>query len=193
MGSDNAEWRRRNFEKRQNERDRYKTRRKLKRMGELPQDIKGPMTPEQTAINDLINLHNFDMLQTLFPTVRIHSARKNRGVSRGATVSSPEKKLLQRAKSNSRSRKLEFNLELSDIVIPKLCPYLGVELLTEHEHSKHQLYATNDRIDSTMGYVKGNLQIISKLANIMKNNSTEEQLITFAMNVLKIHAPELLK
>jgi hypothetical protein len=191
MGNDNAEWRRRNFDKRQKERDRYKTRRKLKRMGELPDDIKGPMTPEQTMVNDLINLNNFELLEVMFPTLRIRR-NKARGISRGATVSSSEKRLLQRARSNARSRKLDFNLEIADIIIPKYCPYLNVELLTEHKHSTHQHYATNDRIDSTMGYVKGNLQIISKLANTMKNNSTEEQLITFAMNVLKIHAPELL-
>jgi len=187
MGADNAEWRRRNFAKRKDERDIYQLRKKLKRMGELPYDLKGPMTPEQRALDDIIKNKDFDTIKILFPEIKIR-VRKDSGISRGARVSTPEQKLLLRAKSSARGRKLDFNLELSDIVIPKYCPYLGVELLTDHEDRSNQHYATNDRIDSKLGYVKGNLQIISRLANTMKTNATEEQLIIFAKNILRIHA-----
>lgn len=192
MGKDNAEWRRRNFDKRKDERDCYNVRVKLKKMGELPHNLKGPMTPEQTMLNNIIKNKDFDLIKILFPEIKIR-VRKNNGISRGARVSTPEEKLFNRAKSNAKHRNMDFNLELSDIVIPKLCPYLNIELLTEHVDSTHQHYATNDRIDSNLGYVKGNVQTISKLANTMKTNATEEQLITFATNILKIHAPELLK
>ena len=36
-------------------------------------------------------------------------------------------------------------------------------------------------------YLYGNVQIISRLANSMKNKASEEQLKTFSRNVLKIY------
>ena len=88
---------------------------------------------------------------------------------------------------NQMKNKKEFNIEPTDIVIPTHCPYLNVELLTDTKNNLSPNYYSIDRIDSSKGYIKGNIQIISRLANTMKNNATEEQLITFAKNILKIY------
>ncbi len=92
-----------------------------------------------------------------------------------------------KAKRNARRRKCEFNLKPEDIDVPELCIYLEVKLSYNKKDKNEPFYFSIDRIDSTKGYIKGNIQIISLLANTMKNSSSNEQLVMFAKNVLKIH------
>lgn len=97
-----------------------------------------------------------------------------------------EKSIFDRAKENSKRRGCEFNLEKSDIITPTHCPYLGIELSYNKKDGKLDNYCSIDRIDSSKGYVKGNIQVISHLANTMKSSATTEELITFSKNVLKM-------
>jgi hypothetical protein len=85
---------------------------------------------------------------------------------------------------------VHFDLEVSDIVIPEYCPYLGIKLKTDIKEYDSPFYYSIDRIDSTNGYIKGNIQIISRLANTMKNNATIDQLLVFSENVIRLHKPQ---
>ena len=100
-------------------------------------------------------------------------------------ISKFEKSLFMTAKSRSKARGVEFTIEESDIHIPDICPYLQTPITRIHGKGIVLTNASLDRIDSTKGYIKGNVQIISKLANMMKSSATQEQLITFAKAVLK--------
>lgn len=97
------------------------------------------------------------------------------------------KKLLSKTKDRAVKAGIPFNLTLEDVVIPTHCPYLGIELT--HFLGKGYLDSNSsiDRIIPELGYVKGNVQIISRLANQMKNSATKEQLITFAKNILELY------
>ena len=95
--------------------------------------------------------------------------------------------IVQKAKRNARKKNIEFNLTVNDIVVPTKCKYLNYKLSFDKNDKDKPYYYSIDRIDSNKGYIKDNVQIISLLANIMKNNSTEEQLVIFSENVLKLH------
>jgi len=96
-------------------------------------------------------------------------------------VEDPIHYLLKYAKLRAKQKGIEFSLTREDIKIPEFCPYLLVPLTIAGDR-KHS--PSIDRIDPSLGYSKGNIEIISTLANSMKWNSTREELIQFAKSVL---------
>lgn len=95
--------------------------------------------------------------------------------------------LITKSKERAKEAGLEHSIELADLTWNSTCPYLGIQLT--HELGKGQLLsnASLDRIDSTKGYVPGNVQIISRMANTMKSSASMDQLLTFARSVIEIH------
>lgn len=91
----------------------------------------------------------------------------------------PKRKIFQSAKSRALRRGIEFSIDLTDIILPDLCPILGVPFIQGTKSSYEQVHSI-DRVDNTKGYIKGNIQIISKKANSMKNSGTPEELLKLA-------------
>jgi hypothetical protein len=92
------------------------------------------------------------------------------------------KMLFNNALKRAYSHNLEFNITLEDIYIPEFCPVLGIQIKTGTK-GNYTASPSLDRIDNTQGYVKGNVKVISSLANTMKNNATKEQLLEFCKNI----------
>ncbi len=86
----------------------------------------------------------------------------------------PRKGMLQRTKARAKKRGIPFGLTSEDIVIPEFCPVLGILL------SPNKIRGDNspslDRIVTELGYVKGNVAVISWRANKIKSNATLEEL-----------------
>lgn len=97
----------------------------------------------------------------------------------------PEWRMHQRAKQRAKALGREFNLEISDIVIPDVCTILGIKLnMNSGKSGAYRNSPSLDRIDNSKGYTKGNVQVISQLANSMKCYASNEDLHKFANWVL---------
>lgn len=93
------------------------------------------------------------------------------------------------AKSRAKSGNLPFNIEKSDIKIPEECPILKIKL-KRTDGSASANSPTLDKIIPSLGYIKGNIQVISYMANIMKSNATPEEILNFCEWGLKTFRKE---
>jgi hypothetical protein len=88
----------------------------------------------------------------------------------------PEQRLLMAARSRARKKGRAFTLTLNDIHIPEFRPVLGVrlELEARTRHARPNSPSL-DRIEAHLGYVPGNVWVISHRANVIKSTGTPEE------------------
>ena len=87
----------------------------------------------------------------------------------------PRSVMLLSAKARANRDGLPFDLTREDIVVPDVCPVLGIPLYVG-DRNQHDNAPSLDRKDSTQGYVKSNVVVISYRANRIKNDATIEEL-----------------
>lgn len=78
------------------------------------------------------------------------------------------------ASSRAAHKKLPFNLQEGDINIPAICPVLKIPLVSNGPMTDNS--PTLDRMLPHLGYTKGNVKVISNLANRIKTNANSIQL-----------------
>lgn len=83
--------------------------------------------------------------------------------------------LIVNAKGRAKKKGLPFDLKPGDLKLPKVCPVLGIPIIPGRNSSKSNSPSL-DRFIPEKGYVKGNVQVISMLANELKGADTLEQL-----------------
>jgi hypothetical protein len=99
--------------------------------------------------------------------------------------------ILWGAKNRAKRLNVPFNLTIEDIVIPEMCPILNIPVHRKIGLSHNT--ASLDRIIPELGYVKGNVWVISQRANRVKTNLSRKELILLCFNLLKKIEPSLLK
>jgi hypothetical protein len=82
----------------------------------------------------------------------------------------PQHYLWYVARTRSRKNGIEFTITKEDIIIPEVCPILGMPL------TKGDGYLPNamslDRVDNNKGYIPRNVRVISRQANMLKSSLT---------------------
>lgn len=137
------------------------------------------------SIEDLSKLSYEELLVTASRYQKYYTA-----VSVGAKkylANNQNIRLFNSCKANAKRKNIEFSIVLEDIVIPDRCIFLDVPLSNISGEGRVRYNASIDRVDSTKGYTKDNIQIISDLANRMKQNATPQELLSFSRNVQKLY------
>lgn len=80
------------------------------------------------------------------------------------------------ARRRAKERGIPFSISAEDVVVPDKCPVLGLTLEISGGNHASELSPTLDRIENVLGYVKGNVLVISWRANRLKSNATIEEL-----------------
>jgi hypothetical protein len=103
-------------------------------------------------------------------------------------VNNPEKVLVKAARARALKKDLEFSITHEDIIIPEYCPLLNIKLEFSRNHGQgpKNNSPTLDRIDSSKGYTKDNIWVISALANRIKTDATVEEVVLVAKNLQKL-------
>ena len=76
---------------------------------------------------------------------------------------------------------LPFDIDLEDIVIPEVCPVLGIPIEIDLGRGRRKGDSPSlDKFVPEKGYTKGNIAVISWRANWLKNNGTTEEWLKIA-------------
>lgn len=91
-----------------------------------------------------------------------------------ALKKNPANGLFKLAKGRAKKKGLPFEIKVEDIVVPEFCPILGIKM--EFGDSKSRGNSPSlDRIKPELGYIHGNIAVISYRANRIKNDATADE------------------
>jgi hypothetical protein len=102
-----------------------------------------------------------------------------------------EYRLWKSSKTRAEKKGWDFDIELSDIKIPQICPLLKISLVRHSTRDRHHNAPSLDRIDSTKGYTKDNVWVISHRANQIKNDASLEELEKITLNLKQLLTEKL--
>jgi hypothetical protein len=85
----------------------------------------------------------------------------------------------------AKLRGLPFEIVCSDLVMPEYCTVLGIKLEFNKGRARDNSPSI-DRIKPELGYVRGNVRVISNRANLLKTNATAEELRLVAEDAARL-------
>jgi len=121
-----------------------------------------------------------------------YCSKKCWGIAYRTTEEGWAKSLLARAKKRAKAKSIEFDLDL-DFILWLLreqdykCAITDVDVSFDNEFEGRidQYRGSLDRIDSEKGYTKDNVQIVCAQVNLMKHQSTTEELLFWSTKIVE--------
>ena len=111
---------------------------------------------------------------------RVNEAKRRDGCTscqRQHRIQQLPKYMFRSARCRAKRLGIPFDLTLTDMPgIPERCPILGIELKIGASKGMTRNSPSLDRIRLELGYVKGTVRVISRRANLLKNDATIEEL-----------------
>ena len=95
---------------------------------------------------------------------------------------------LRATSSRCKLNGVSFKITADDFnEFPSHCPDLNIELVYGNKGKAGPNSATVDRIQPDLGYVPGNVRIISRKANAMKQDASFEEMLTIAESWMRLY------
>lgn len=85
------------------------------------------------------------------------------------------RRLAHEARRRAIARGIPFDLDYNTLELPTLCPVLGIPITCDST-SRADGSPSLDRIDNSLGYVAGNVIVVSWRANRIKSDATVDEL-----------------
>lgn len=103
----------------------------------------------------------------------------------------PAKKIFTNAKARAKKTGLEFTITMADITpLPDICPVLGIPLRKGNGSSDGNAYSL-DRVDNSLGYIPGNVIVMSRRANVLKRDATAEEIHALSRWIASVNEDKL--
>tara|TARA_R110000787_G_C13214219_1_gene425496 strand:+ start:61 stop:633 length:573 start_codon:yes stop_codon:yes gene_type:complete len=84
--------------------------------------------------------------------------------------------LLYNARNRAKTKGVPFDLTTDDFDMTETCPALGIPMFRLPGKGQSDNSPSLDRIDPSKGYISGNVAVISRRANRIKNNASVDEL-----------------
>lgn len=89
------------------------------------------------------------------------------------------KRLVASARDRARKYGLEFDLKHYYLTIPDVCPVLGIPIILDGD-GRSDNSPSIDRIRNDVGYIDGNVVVVSSRANRLKSDATVSEMLALA-------------
>jgi hypothetical protein len=116
------------------------------------------------------------------PEQRQRQREQIRAAEKRRMLENPRREMLlnlkaaARTTTNNRKRTVEFDLTETDLAWPTHCPVFGIKLHYPGQFHHDPAGASFDRIDGKIGYVRGNVIVVSHRANSLRKDATPDEL-----------------